>query len=1168
MRTATRTIVLRRHESQLIDGIDFQRDVPKVVDEELAEHLLALGNFQDLTGEEEAALAESGDSIDVGDILTQLEPEKGFIPKPLNELGTDDLNGKRLLFRRKGGIGDLVVLGMVCQVIKNKFPGCYIHVGVQENNLEIPYQFDAIDKVTTLDATTLVNVAHSFHYVVNFNGVLGSELAGAADDKHYFRAHFERAGWGHEVPEKMPHLSINKLIGNLAVQSDANDVLNEIGFGDHDYVVLLLGTSNPLKRMTPQTLQLIAENLSSPRAKREGRERIRVLALGGENDRIFHPSTPWIHVETDLPYPTTFELVRRARCVVGADTGFLHFAAAIGAPVVGAWGPTVPDLGIGNYDADQRHVVADDQLECAPCKILRSAHCKHFDGGYAKCMRLKVEADIPELVHELLEANPDHSARSIDPSEVQRVVGEEEGIYRVALLLDYAKTYTGGGFYMWQTAKMLSELPKCHVTVFADVPQDKLPYLQTDIISYGDRISIVFDKDLQNWQSSDPFDLVVAQPPACGGAAVKYAKERGSKSLLVVYETPNYIAQYRKGQDAGNKYWHDYHDALDSADYIWTISQPVFDCLHEWMPQLKDKGTKVDIIHPVVNAAVADKVMADNDEFYSHKTETVVMIARNMSYKKLRETLHSLGDTLCTQLNRKLTIVVIGDRVKRLDKHVQPAWKAKVKLLENVPEEEKWEWLNQAKLIVHPSEFEGFGIPVAEGLYAGAHVLARPLPVLKQCFENQAQYYSDEQELVTKAVECFNDWDNKDREDGTGPHTEARIRHDFVGARYTKTGVSTRISKALRSTEGPEVTLDDQSLRIAYVGPWNTKCGIADTTQQFVAHLSKSVHVFSNKDQEPLKEDTNLVTRCWERSFTNYKPLLAQLLDYQPHIVHIEHEHSLFQKNKTLLEFMRKCREKGMKVVITLHTYQPSRFTDELREVADAIITTKNVGEDGWDVIDLPVPPIERIGRTEALEALNVSDRKYIVGSFGMWQVHKGYSEFIETYGKVASKVGENLQYLVSAAAPLKHQHLVETRRKFKIQVDNGQLLLFNDYPALEDAVNRLEACSTLVFNYNVAHWTSASAAIRTGMSAGVPIVCTESPMFSEFEHNKHVLKVSFGDANALSDAILRLWTHGELREKLVANCDEYLRGCVPSEIARKHEELYHRLVFGDDKGE
>jgi len=105
--------------------------------------------------------------------------------------------------------------------------------------------------------------------------------------------------------------------------------------------------------------------------------------------------------------------------------------------------------------------------------------------------------------------------------------------------------------------------------------------------------------------------------------------------------------------------------------------------------------------------------------------------------------------------------------------------------------------------------------------------------------------------------------------------------------------------------------------------------------------------------------------------------------------------------------------------------------------------------------------------------------------------------------------------------------------------------------------------CDVLVFNYSVSGHSSASAAIRTGMKSGVPIVCTHSPMFSEFTDKRHVLKVPFGEPDALIEAILELKTNEMLRENLVRSCDQYLSKHTPDKTARRHEELYVGLVKG-----
>jgi ADP-heptose:LPS heptosyltransferase len=64
------------------------------------------------------------------------------------------------------------------------------------------------------------------------------------------------------------------------------------------------------------------------------------------------------------------EVARRARIVVAADTGPLHLACAIGAPVVGVFGPTDPARN-GPFGA--LDLVVRRQPLCAPCHRRRCA---------------------------------------------------------------------------------------------------------------------------------------------------------------------------------------------------------------------------------------------------------------------------------------------------------------------------------------------------------------------------------------------------------------------------------------------------------------------------------------------------------------------------------------------------------------------------------------------------------------------------------------------------------------------------------------------------------------------------------------------------------------------------------------------------------------------------
>ncbi len=80
-------------------------------------------------------------------------------------------------------------------------------------------------------------------------------------------------------------------------------------------------------------------------------------------------------------FPTTLleylELCRETRLVVAADTGPLHLACAVGAPVLGLYGPTDPDRN-GPFSADDK-IVRRVPL-CSPC---HKRHCASHAGVMA-----------------------------------------------------------------------------------------------------------------------------------------------------------------------------------------------------------------------------------------------------------------------------------------------------------------------------------------------------------------------------------------------------------------------------------------------------------------------------------------------------------------------------------------------------------------------------------------------------------------------------------------------------------------------------------------------------------------------------------------------------------------------------------------------------------------
>lgn len=75
-----------------------------------------------------------------------------------------------------------------------------------------------------------------------------------------------------------------------------------------------------------------------------------------------------------IPLEDLAALFRRCSVVIGNDSGAGHYAAAVGAPVVTLFGPTVPQFGF--FPLGSRSVVIEGRvLECRPCGPYGGAYC-------------------------------------------------------------------------------------------------------------------------------------------------------------------------------------------------------------------------------------------------------------------------------------------------------------------------------------------------------------------------------------------------------------------------------------------------------------------------------------------------------------------------------------------------------------------------------------------------------------------------------------------------------------------------------------------------------------------------------------------------------------------------------------------------------------------------
>lgn len=97
--------------------------------------------------------------------------------------------------------------------------------------------------------------------------------------------------------------------------------------------------------------------------------------------------------------PETAAVLRNAAVVVTNDSGVLHLATGVGAPVVALFGPTTPELGFP--PASENHVLLSRDLSCRPCSLHGGEVCPLADHSHA-CLTGIGAAEAAEAAQRIL----------------------------------------------------------------------------------------------------------------------------------------------------------------------------------------------------------------------------------------------------------------------------------------------------------------------------------------------------------------------------------------------------------------------------------------------------------------------------------------------------------------------------------------------------------------------------------------------------------------------------------------------------------------------------------------------------------------------------------------------------------------------------------------------
>ena len=273
---------------------------------------------------------------------------------------SDLQKGKRILFIRDSGIGDIIMSMFTIQAIKNRFPKSKIDFMTNLDFMDFVSRFDCIDKVLPFDEPEILfydkkekiqqyqeNPYFKENYDIVFNWLRYVEYFDLRDE--------------HRVIKFLDSVDIDGLKPNMPVYNFSDeDTLNEIP--KEPYVVVCYQSSCNARTMPDETWRAIVEEESHTNNVIIVGNKDNVNKEGFTNqDKIFDFGLS-LSLEK-LPY-----ILKNSQRVYAPDSGVLHMSALVGAPTVSFFGAIDPKLRLGYYENDNIVLYKEKELHCIPCK--------------------------------------------------------------------------------------------------------------------------------------------------------------------------------------------------------------------------------------------------------------------------------------------------------------------------------------------------------------------------------------------------------------------------------------------------------------------------------------------------------------------------------------------------------------------------------------------------------------------------------------------------------------------------------------------------------------------------------------------------------------------------------------------------------------------------------
>ncbi len=374
--------------------------------------------------------------------------------------------------------------------------------------------------------------------------------------------------------------------------------------------------------------------------------------------------------------------------------------------------------------------------------------------------------------------------------------------------------------------------------------------------------------------------------------------------------------------------------------------------------------------------------------------------------------------------------------------------------------------------------------------------------------------------------------------------------------------------------------------KIAYVSTYYPqRCGIAAYTSFLVEGIRKvspktHVRIIAEKEALALKEEFFEVVPCWSREENYVEQILTHLENID--ILHIQHEYSIYKFDDRLPTLLQKTPQRIRKV-LTIHCVRPAQVSErwkideeyagKIAKLADHIIV--HLESQKEILLRLGLTP-ERISviphGTKIIEVDREASRRRlglpldgkILLMFGFVKPHKCLHVAVDALNIIRKEYENTYLFIAGGLAPTaseEHRRYADSLRKKIEELDLEENVIFpNKYYPDEDVPYIFSACDIVLFPYYEED-RSSSGSLHLAIGAGKPVIASRIPKFEELKHISDELLVLPYNSEVIAKLALRIFKEPKFRNHIIRRTEAYRKLTSWENTARKHLELYSRLI-------